>query len=390
MELSLISIFGAGMLTLLTPCILPILPVWLSLLMGAGVDAGRAGSSRNRLVLSSLLFVAGFSLVFTLLGLGASSVGSVLQEYRSWMLLGGGVVIAFFGLKYLGLIKLTFLEKTLQVDAIKTGSKALDALLFGVLFALGWTPCVGPILGSVLTYTTATTTSAWMGALYLLAYSLGVGVPFLVVSLLADRLVPKLRKLNRFIPTFEKVTGVVMVAVGVFLVVPAGSRILTGAAGDGVEVVAIAADGGETSVNLEEKSHHPRLVEFHAKGCPVCERMKPSIEQLREDCVGKRVDVLTVDLSDPRNAKAAAAYGIRAVPTIQLFDEKGARAAQFLGEHELGDLRAAAASLIATTCAGVENGTPLPEGEGRPGCDAPKAAAPGDLRPAEEPTQCSQ
>lgn len=390
MELSLVSIFGAGMLTLLTPCILPILPVWLSLLMGAGVDSGRTEGSRNRLVVSSLLFVSGFSLVFTLLGLGASTLGTVLQQHRSWMLLIGGILIILFGLKYLGLLRVTFLEKTLQVNAIKTGSKALDALLFGVVFAVGWTPCVGPILGSVLTYTTATTTSPWMGALYLLTYSLGVGVPFLVVSLLADRLVPKLRRINRFIPIFEKVTGVVMVAVGLFLVVPAATRVLSGASHDGVEVVALASDGSETTVHLGQASEHPRLVEFHAQGCPVCEKMKPHIEQLRADCLGKRVDVLTVNLSDPRNANAAGAFGIRAVPTIQIFDPQGARAAQFLGEHQLGDLRAAAASLIASTCAGVEHGTPLPEEQGRPGCEAAKLVAPGDQPPTEEPTQCSQ
>jgi len=395
MDLSLISIFGAGMLTLLTPCILPILPVWLSLLMGAGVESGRSGGSRNRLVVSSLLFVVGFSLVFTLLGLGASTVGSTLQQHRSLVLLIGGALIALFGLKYLGLLKVPFLEKTFQMNAVKTGSAALDAVLFGVLFALGWTPCVGPILGSVLTYTTATTTSAWMGSLYLLTYSLGVGVPFLVVALLADRLVPRLRKLNRYIPWFERVTGVVMVAVGLFLVVPAARSVWSGPQTSTPQVVAVAADGSETTVRLGEASERPRLVEFHAKGCPVCERMKPSMAQLRQDCLGKQVDVLTVDLSDPRNAGAAEMFGVHAVPTIQLFDDQGKRSAQFLGEHPISDLRAAAASLIASNCGGVDHGTPLPASEGKPGCEAarytsPSQHAPGDSPSAEEPTQCSQ
>ncbi len=395
MELSFISIFGAGMLTLLTPCILPILPVWLSLLMGAGVESGRSERSRNKLVFSSLLFVAGFSLVFTLLGLGASSVGSVLQQHRPVLLLVGGVLILLFGLKYLGLLRIPFLEKTFQVNAVKTGSFALDALLFGVLFALGWTPCVGPILGSVLTYTTATTTNPWMGALYLLTYSLGVGVPFLVVSLLADRLVPKLRKLNRFIPWFEKLTGVVMVAVGLLLVVPASVRLASHTNSTAPELVAVDANGAEETVQLGEASDHPRLVEFHAKGCPICEKMKPYVAQLRQDCVGKHVDVLTVDLSDPRNADAAAAYGIRAVPTFQLFNAQGERSAQFLGKHEISELRAAAASLMASTCGGVENGTPLPDSRGGAGCEAarllsPSTSAPGDEPREPEPTQCSQ
>lgn len=394
MEASLLSIFGAGMLTLLTPCILPLLPVWLGLLMGAGVESGRSGGPRHKLILSSSLFVAGFSAVFTLLGLGASSVGSVLQQHRLGLLVGGGVLITLFGLKYLGLIRVHFLEKTLQANAVNTGSQALDALLFGVLFALGWTPCVGPILGSVLTYTTATTNSPWLGALYLFTYSLGVGLPFLVVALMADRLVPKLRKLNRFIPAFEKVTGVVMVAVGMFLVIPAAMRLSAGAShtsapGKGVQVTAITAGGSEQAVRVGAASERPRLVEFHAAGCPVCEKMKPLIAQLREDCLGKRVDVLTVDLSDPRNAGAAAAFGIRAVPTIQLFALTGDRSAQFLGQQDIADLRAAAAHLIAATCGGVEHGTPLPEGDGRPGCEAAQVI-PGAADTKEEPTECFQ
>lgn len=394
MPIDLISIFGAGMLTLLTPCILPVLPVWLSLLMGTGADASRSLRSRSRMVTASLLFVAGFSLVFTLLGLGASKLGFVLQHHRSTLLVAGGMLIVLFGLKYLGVFRASWMQKSLQMKSIETGSRALDALLFGVVFALGWTPCVGPILGSVLTYTTASTSSPLLGALYLLTYSLGVGVPFLVVSLMADRLVPRIRKLHRFLPVFEKLTGAVMIAVGLLLVLPTVIRWAGPHRDDASSVIAVAADGTESALHLGDPSARPRLVEFYAQGCPVCQRMAPRIHQLREDCLGQKVDVVTVNLSDPRNAAVAERHAVRAVPTIKLFASDGKETGQLLGERQLAELRAAAAGLMETACAGVANGSVHLEPDGTPGCQVaserpsqPTAPATG---PEPEPPQCTQ
>ena len=369
MDLSLLSIFGAGLLTLVTPCILPMLPVYLSLLMGASLDSAKSSGGRFRLVSASLLFVAGFSSVFTMLGLGASSVGAVLQHHRDILLIVGGALIVVFGLKYLGVIKIRFLERTVQMKELSTGSRALNAFLFGVVFALGWTPCVGPILGTVLTYTAATTTSPLGGALYLLTYSLGVGLPLLVLSLLADRLVPHLRKLNRHLPKFEKATGVLMLAVGLALVIPGAANVFASEAQDANTAHGVANGDAALDPPLGAPSDRPRLVEFYAKHCLVCERMKPRVEQLQQDCVRHGVEILTVDISDPRNANIAKKFDVRAVPTIKLFDREGRVSGQLYGERELAELRSAAAGLLDAVCAGEDGKTQFDDNVSKPSCD---------------------
>lgn len=385
MEHSLLSIFGAGLLTLVTPCILPMLPVYLSLLLGASLDSAKAPDARFRLLGSATLFVAGFSLVFTLLGLGASSLGSMLRDHRDVMLIVGGLLIAFFGLKYLGVVRISFLERTFQVKELKTGSRALDAFLFGVVFALGWTPCVGPILGSVLTYTAATTQSALAGAGHLFVYSMGVGLPLLVISLLADRLVPQLRKLNRHLPKFEKGTGVVMLAVGLALAVP---PILQRTAHDSSAetLITMADDGVRVEPALGAPTDKPRLVEFYDEDCPVCERMKPRFEQLKQDCVRRGVEILTINLSDPRNAHLAKQFGIRAVPTVKMFGSDGAERGQIYGERELAELRAAAAALMDAVCEGEKGRTEFEEGQ--PSCDRAALADQVDPNVSSTAVQC--
>ena len=367
MEYSLLSIFGAGLLTLITPCILPMLPVYMSLLLGASLDSAKTPGGRFRLLGVATLFVAGFSSVFTLLGLGASSLGSVLQDHRDIMLIAGGLLISFFGLKYLGVVRIDFLERTVQVKEMKTGSRALNAFLFGVVFALGWTPCVGPILGSVLTYTAATTQSAWGGAGYLFVYSLGVGLPLLAISLLADRLVPQLRKLNQHLPKFEKVTGVIMLAVGLILVVPGVIQLTANDPAD-ASLITVADEEVKVEPALGAASERPRLVEFYAQNCPVCARMKPRFDQLKQDCLSHGVEILTINISDPRNAHLAKQFGVHAVPTIKLFGSDGVEKGMIYGERELADLRAAAAGVMESVCKGEVGRTEF-EDDGKPSCD---------------------
>ena len=150
MGVDLAAVFGIGVLTLATPCVLPLIPIYLGMLLGSSVEAAREPGGRARLVTATAAFGA---LVFTLLGLGASAVGSFLQEHRAWLTILGGGLIILFGLKFLRVLRLPWLDRQMQLPELKTGRRLLDAALFGVVFALGWTPCVGPILGSVLTYT---------------------------------------------------------------------------------------------------------------------------------------------------------------------------------------------------------------------------------------------
>ncbi len=352
MDLSLPSLFAAGLLTLATPCVLPMVPVYLAMLAGAGIERTRS-RSRWRLIASTSLFVAGFVLVFTLLGLGASGIGSWLQAHRPWLLLAGGVLIALFGLRFLGVLRIPMLERTLQASGPSRIGSGLHAFAFGAVFAIGWTPCVGPILGSVLTYTAATTSDPLVGALYLFVYGLGIGVPMLVAGLAADRILPRLRRLNAYLPRLEKVTGAIMVAVGLLLVVPS---IASGKLGnDKPRALAQAVADGVTDVSpsLGAATEAPRLVEFYASRCPVCDRMKPRIERLRSACRERPIEILTVNVSDPQNREAARAWEVSGVPAIVLLKEDGTVAGRLIGEQSDDTLRAASANLLGAACDGV-------------------------------------
>jgi len=354
MELGLISVLAAGVLTLLTPCVLPMLPVYLSMLLGASVESLRLSGMRWRLAASTSFFVLGFSLVFSLLGLVASTVGGALHEQREALLVAGGAVIVVFGLKHLGVLRIGFLDRVLQVRTKGQGRVTgyAGAFMFGVVFALGWTPCVGPILGTVLTYVATTTSSPALGAAYLFSYSLGVGLPLLAVSLAANRWLPQLRKLHRHLPKIERTSGAVMVAVGLALVGPRLGVLWQ-------EWTPASSAQAEDTWALEPSNGQPRLVEFFADGCPTCQRMAPVLDQLETDCIGQRVEVLRVNVSQPRYRHLARAEGIRAVPTIKLFDASGSLTRVLLGERSIPELRAAAAALVGGSCAGERAGRRL-------------------------------
>jgi cytochrome c-type biogenesis protein len=391
-ELGVLTVFVAGLLTLATPCILPMLPIYFTLLLGEGVDAAREGaepssapsSRRWRLVLATALFVAGLSAVFTLLGMAASSIGSLLQAHRAWLLVAGGALILILGLRGVGLIRIAWLDRTLQPKALQTGSRLANAFLFGVVFALGWTPCVGPVLGSVLTFTAATSDSPATGALYLFVYSLGVGLPLLTVSWAAEWVVPRLRKAYRHLPKLERVTGGLMVAVGLAVAAPGVMGIWSRT--DQTDAAASA------SVALPQLGNKPRLIEFYAQRCPVCARMKPLVDQLRLDCLGHEIEVVAVDISQPENAHLAEKYAVHAVPAFVLLDERGNQAGHFFGSRGLGELRAAAAGLIATSCAGEDAREELPPGESQSSCKTATVLPRPEAVPADpsETVECSE
>lgn len=393
MEYSFVSVFIAGVATLLTPCILPMLPIYLSVLLGASLDQAKDPRGRFQLLWTALLFVFGFALVFTLMGLGASTLGGLVRDYRDVMLLVGGLLIVVFGLKYLGLLRITALDRSFQVKGFKTGYKSFDALLFGIVFALGWTPCVGPILGSVLTYTATATSSPLAGAAHLFAYSMGVGLPLLVISLLADRLVPQLRKLHRHLPKFEKATGLVMLAVGLVLAVPVFVKYVSSPSSQ--LVMTITDSDVAISPPLGKPSEKPRLVEFYGKDCPVCKKMAPRFNQLKQDCIRRGVEILTVDISDPRNGHVAKTWKIQAIPTIKMFGADGSEKGVIVGDRELQELRAAAAGLMDAVCMGQQGQTEFEDA--KPACQTSGAASSSE-KSAENPsmidtalpTQCAE
>ncbi|MEE8390912.1 MAG: cytochrome c biogenesis protein CcdA, partial [Anaerolineae bacterium] len=194
-------IFAAGLLSFLSPCVLPMVPIYLSYLSGSSLS-GDTSPSRWRVFSHALFFVAGFSLVFVILfGLPTTLLASTLQQYSDWITRIGGAVLILFGLHIMGLVTISALNVTRQVE-VGGGMEPgyLRSVLFGVTFAAGWTPCVGPLLGTVLTLA-FTEPSRAMG--FLLVYTLGLAIPFLVTAALLARAVRWLKRLNRYMRAIE-------------------------------------------------------------------------------------------------------------------------------------------------------------------------------------------
>ena len=379
------TLFGAGVLTFASPCILPLIPVYLGMLLGSSLQAVKEEGGRARLLTSTLAFTLGFGAVFTALGLGASALGGFLQAHRQTLLWVGGALIVLFGLKFLGVLRISFLEKERRFKMLRTGHRVLDASLFGVVFALGWTPCVGPILGSVLTYTASKTASPLQGAAYLAVYSAGIALPLLAVGFASDRLLPLLRRVQRHLPRIEKATGVVLVGVGLWLIASVAE--LPAMDPDVPPGPGVTADGVAIEPHIGTPSTTPRLVEFFTQSCPSCKKMEPNIQALKAECTGRRIEVIQIDAGDPRNRALVKRYKVQVVPTVSLLAPDGRELRRLVGERSLADLQQAAAGLIEETCGGADF-VPLERlrqaSQGTCGGGPAEGTPTGDLAPAPE------
>ncbi len=370
MALGLGTVFLAGLATLLTPCVLPMIPVYLSMFLGEGLETAKAGRNRYRLIVATVWFVIGFGLIFVALGFVASAAGTALAAHRSSLVVLSGGAIAALGAKQLGLIRIPWLDRTLQPYSGRASRGWMNGLLYGVAFAIGWTPCVGPILGSVLTYTAASTGDPWRGALLLSAYTAGLGVPLLAIALAADRVLPTVRRLHRFLPKLEKTVGVVMVGVGLYLAIPTAWSAISATTGRG-EQQTLAAQAAP----LGKPSAEARLIEFYTEDCPVCERMAPLVDQLRAECEHQGLEILQVDASDPAQGAAAARFRVSAVPSFHLLDSNGAEAARVVGEQSLPQLRALAAKVVeGGSCVGDAAADEVPAPANGRGCAVDNSA----------------
>jgi cytochrome c-type biogenesis protein len=210
--------FMAGVISFLSPCVLPLIPGYLSFMTGL-TAAELSDDSRplGQIMGTALLFVAGFSLVFVLLGASASVLGQFLVQYRDLIEKIAGIAVILFGVFMLGVIKIPGLYGEARMDLARSRKFGRGAaLVMGMAFAAGWTPCVGPILGVILTLA-ASTGSVSHGALLLLAYSLGLGVPFLLVALLFGSAKPLLSWLNQHSEIINRVAGAILVVIGVLI-----------------------------------------------------------------------------------------------------------------------------------------------------------------------------
>ena len=206
--------FAAGLLSFLSPCVLPLVPSYIGFL--TGMTLPEMEGRRRVALIHALLFVAGFSLVFILLGASATALGRALNYYQVWLQRIGGVLIIGFGLVCLGVIKAEWLtqERRLQIEHKPVGF--LGSVLVGMAFGAGWTPCIGPVLGAILGLA-ATSTDLSRGMLLLAVYSAGLAVPFLIAAVAVERFLDWFQRFRRYLPWVMRVSGAMLVLVGVLL-----------------------------------------------------------------------------------------------------------------------------------------------------------------------------
>ena len=207
----------AGMLAFTSPCCLPLMPGYVSYVSGVAGEVGGTVAVRPRVVGASLLFVSGFASVFTLLGAGASIAGEFLLRNRIFLTRLAGVFVIVMGLAAMGALRLPFLYRERRFDLGRIRSGPAGAIPLGMAFAIGWSPCIGPVLAGILT-AAASAQSAMRGAGLLFTFSIGMGIPFVLLALGYARSVRAFRWLRRHGRAVERTGGVVLVAIGVLMV----------------------------------------------------------------------------------------------------------------------------------------------------------------------------
>jgi len=219
-----VSIFvalSAGFISFLTPCILPLIPSYLAFITGISLEELQTEENlkqvRKKVIGNSLMFILGFSAIFIALGASATFIGSFLSEHIRWFEVIGGVVVIILGLHFAGIFTLKFLEREKKFHLQKKPLGYLGTALVGMAFGAGWTPCVGPILGAILTMA-ATTQNIMKGIVLLVFYSIGLGIPFLISGILIHKFFEYFQTIRKHFRIITAVGGILLIAVGMLLI----------------------------------------------------------------------------------------------------------------------------------------------------------------------------
>jgi cytochrome c-type biogenesis protein len=214
-SVGLVIAFSAGLLSFLSPCVLPLIPSYVTFITGLGLDDVQ--HARRAALVHGLLFVLGFTLIFLALGAGATMLGQVLLQQRLWINRVGGVIIIIFGLYLLGVLNIGFFSRERRMHLANKPVGYLGTVAVGIAFGAGWTPCIGPILASILLYT-STQADLGRGMALLTAYSLGLAVPFLVSAVAVERFLAFFQRMRRQLVWISRASGVLMIGIGALMI----------------------------------------------------------------------------------------------------------------------------------------------------------------------------
>ncbi|MYZ49770.1 cytochrome c biogenesis CcdA family protein [Propylenella binzhouense] len=221
LDVSVLGALTAGLLSFVSPCVLPIVPPYLAFLAGVSLDelsdeTGR-GETGRRVLLSAIAFVLGFSTVFVALGATASVIGQTIARHLDVLAIVAGVLIIVMGLHFLGVFRIALLYREARVQVERKPPGLLGAYVMGLAFAFGWTPCVGPVLAAIL-FVAGTEDTILRGATLLLVYSLGLGIPFVLAAGFAPVFLGWARRFRRHMPTVERTMGAFLVLTGILFI----------------------------------------------------------------------------------------------------------------------------------------------------------------------------
>lgn len=213
-----LAVAAAGLVSFLSPCVLPLVPPYLGYLGGTTISQATAGdlddAAWRRVVFGSVFFVLGFTTVFVALGASASALGQVIQTYQTTLSMIAGIVIILFGIHFLGIVRIPLLYQEARFQAEVSGASYLGAFVIGLAFAFGWTPCIGPVLATILTLA-ANEASLGRGVSLLLAYSLGLGVPFVLAAVMIRPFLSFMQRFKSHLPTVERIMGGILIIAGI-------------------------------------------------------------------------------------------------------------------------------------------------------------------------------
>ncbi len=220
-NVSVFVAFTAGLISFLSPCILPMIPSYLAFITGISLEELSQDQNlkkvRKSVITNSLFFILGFSILFIIMGASATFLGKFLSKNIRWLEIIGGSLVVILGLHFAGLFKIKFLERERKIHLDKKPLGLMGTVLVGMAFGAGWTPCVGPILGSILTMAAATQDVA-KGIILLISYSIGLGIPFLLTGLLIHKFFEYFKTIRKYFRVISLVGGILLVIIGLLLI----------------------------------------------------------------------------------------------------------------------------------------------------------------------------
>ena len=333
--MNIFTIYFVGVFSFFSPCMLPMIPVYFYAMME------ETPFERKKLFLRGLLFCTGFISIFILMGLGVGGLSSLVVKHKMLINLIAGIIILILALDFLDLIKIPILQKNYspKYSKLKTSAPLLNSFILGLLFALTWSPCIGAVLGGILTYVSAVSHTATKGALYLFIYGLGVSTPLLIGSVFFDKLQGFSTRNKLFITTIKKILGLVLILFSLTLF----SSILKFA-------------DVQTKKELEHASkvltpnELPIFLSIVEPNCTSCKKGSLIIEELKKTCGDKFVEFREVDVKNPNYAYIAIELGIIGTPTYIIIDKDGQELIRYAGEQKKETLNEAIKKITGKDC----------------------------------------